>query len=454
MFIWLSIIRFDNYCLFKMRKVLAGFILFVSFSFTSFADGKYLTWFDGSVKLRKRIDLQHKRLEFEVKPGQWQLIRPIALDSLFDERLPPRISSHAFYMGESKWRFVLAGTGIVFDFDESGGLLSKADRTYYAGYNFGASVFIRKDTLYSFGGSGFWNFSKALTFFDQHSKEWENIKAENFGPKAIFNGFHGYDLKSDLFYSGGSEYHSFLNKQETDLDEQFYVFDFKLNRWNLLGDIMPELLKVKSPEIIWSGRYFVQFSEEELFIIDPLNNQVFQYQNEIGSFRAAPLMYVQEGIIYGYWDEEGGKRFSFAIADLLKQSTMIGPFYKAKSYLYYVLAGLAVLVIFGILFTYYRKNKKKLPLHLDEPEFSLLNALLAAPQGLTTIEVNDVLGLSNKNLDNQRRLRLNIISNINHKLYLKYRLENAIVRTPSSVDKRQSLYTLKKELLPSLKQEF
>jgi len=51
-------------------------------------------------------------------------------------------------------------------------------------------------------------------------------------------------------------------------------------------------------------------------------------------------------------------------------------------------------------------------------------------------------------------LRLNIISNINHKLYLKYRLENAIVRTPSSVDKRQSLYTLKKELLPSLKQEF
>jgi hypothetical protein len=166
-------------------------------------------------------------------------------------------------------------------------------------------------------------------------------------------------------------------------------------------------------------------------------------------------MYIQEGIIHGYWDEEAGKRFSISIAELLQNSEPIGHFYSPKSKLNYIFAGLFVLVFFGIIFTYYRKNKKQLQLNLDEHELSLLNTLLTSQQGgLTTIEVNDLLGLSKKNLDNQRKLRLNIISNINHQIYLKYRIENAIVRISSSDDKRQSLYTLKTDVLPILKKEF
>jgi len=437
-----------------MKKILVGFILFIFYSFSSFADGKYLSWFDNSVQLRKRIDLNNKNFELEFQPGQWKVIDPIELDSLVVQHLPPRISCHSFYLGEAKWRFVLAGTGIVFDFDEAQGLLTKVDRTHYSGYNFGASVFLRKDTLYSFGGSGFWDFSKALTFFDKQSKEWENIKVENFGPKAIFNGFHGYDFKSDLFYSGGSEYHSFLDKQPTEIDAQFYAFDFKKKRWNLLGNIMPELLEAKSREIVWSGRYFFQFSGGEIFIIDPVNNQVFQYQNKTNTYQAAPLMYVQEGIIYGYWDLEGGKQIKINIAELLQNSVLVGQFYSPKSYFHYILGGFLVLVFLVIAFTHYRKNKKKYQLYLDEKELNLLNTLLASPQGLTTIEVNDVLGLSNKSIDNQRKLRLNIISSINHQIYLKYRVENAIVRISASEDKRLSLYTLKEVLLPIFRQEF
>lgn len=438
-----------------MKKVLVAFILFVFYSFSSFADGKYLSWFDGSLQLRKRIDLNNKKFELEFQPGQWQVIRSIEIDSLVDQRLPPRVSCHGFYLGESKWRLLLAGTGIVFNFDEVRGLLSKVDRTYYAGYNFGASVFRRNDTFYSFGGSGFWDFSQALTYFDEQAKEWENLKADNFGPKSIFNGFHGYDLKSDLFYSGGSEYNSFLNNQPTRIDEQFFAFDFKRNRWKLLGNITPKLLESKSREIIWSEPYFVQFSEEDIFIIDPINNQVFQYQNKSKSYKAAPLLYVQEGIIYGFWDEEGGKQLRINIAELRQNSEPIGKFYSPESKLNYILAVIFVLVILGLGFTYYRKNYKKPKLHLDQQEHRLLNALLASPQGgLTTIEVNDLLGLSIKSLDNQRKLRLNIISNINHQIYLKYRIENAILRIPSSEDKRQSLYTLKKGLLPILKLKF
>jgi hypothetical protein len=133
---------------------------------------------------------------------------------------------------------------------------------------------------------------------------------------------------------------------------------------------------------------------------------------------------------------------------------LVGQFYSPKSYFHYILAGFLVLVVLVIAFTHYRKNKKKYQLYLDEKELNLLNTLLASPQGLTTIEVNDVLGLSNKSIDNQRKLRLNIISSINHQIYLKYRVENAIVRISASEDKRLSLYTLKEVLLPIFRQEF
>ncbi len=436
-----------------MKRCYPFLVLLLLFSTTSLAEGKYISWFDGTHKLRKRIDIEHRTLQAEYAPGKWQDMKKVQFDSLANKHLPPRISAHAFYLNDGKWRFTLAGTGIVFDFDENQGTLTKADRTYFSGYNFGASVFLRQDTLYSFGGSGFWNYSKALTYFDPSSAEWENLKAQNLGPASIFNGFHGYHAPSDLFYSGGSEYHNFLNNEPTAIDQQFYQFDFKSKRWELLGKILPQLFQTKSREVIWSGRYFVQFSDEAIYFIDPVANQVYKYPSENRFFQAAPQMYVHNDTIYGYWDEEGGKLTSLNIIDLVKKSEPIGKFYSPNSYWAFYLLGAFLLVFSVLIFNYLRKRDKKRNLHLDEQELNLVKALLAAEsKGLSTVEVNDLLGLSAKNLDNQRRLRLNIIANINHKLYLKYRIEHAITRTPSTLDKRQSLYLLQNDVLRPLKE--
>jgi hypothetical protein len=79
------------------------------------------------------------------------------------------------------------------------------------------------------------------------------------------------------------------------------------------------------------------------------------------------------------------------------------------------LTGLFILVVSSVVIDRYRKRKKRFNLNLDEQEIRLLKALIVADTiELSTVEVNDILGLSNKNLDIKRRLRLNIISNINH----------------------------------------
>ena len=109
---------------------------------------------------------------------------------------------------------------------------------------------------------------------------------------------------------------------------------------------------------------------------------------------------------------------------------------------------MAALVIMGISVVYVMfKRRKKPVLDLDESEIALIQALMKSSDGLSTVEVNEILGISSKNIDNQRKLRLQVISNINHKFQLKYRIANVIIRNPSAVDKRQSLYTLRPDAI-------
>jgi hypothetical protein len=414
--------------------------------FNTLADTQTLTWFDAELSVRKRVDLQTQTLEIERTPGVWIVQSRINVDSNILQRLPPRIAPHAFLQSNGNIRFTLAGTGQVIDFDVRQNTLKRVDQTFYAGYNFGASVYQRKNQLYSFGGSGFWDFSKALTYYKESGREWENIKSTNLGPQAIFNGFQGYSDSLDLFFAGGSEYHDFLNNQATEVDGKLYAFHFNQMAWSLLGEINPKLLQAKSRENLWSGRYFIQFSDSMLYIIDPVQNAVFELQSAVDNFQAAPQMYVGRGNIYAYWDAEGSKQKIYSIAELLKLAKPIGAFYEVPSQLnsYLLLALLALSLGIGY---YVIVRKRTLVLDLDGPEIALVQALMQSSEGLSTIEVNEILGISSKNIDNQRKLRLQVISNINHKFQVKYRIGNAIIRNPSAVDKRQSLYSLKPEAI-------
>ena len=413
-------------------------------TYQALASGQVLTWFDAQSKTRKRIDILEQTLQIEQAPGVWVMQSRIQVDPNLVNHLPPRIAPHRFLQANGSIRFSLAGTGQVLAFDGQTKRLQRIDQTFYAGYNFGAAVFQRKNILYSFGGSGFWDFSKALTYYAEKGHEWENIKANNVGPKAIFNGFQGYSDSSDLFYAGGSEYHDFLNNQATALEANIYSFDFNRHTWTLLGEINPRILQAKNREIVWTGRYFVQFSDQVLYVIDPVKNEVFEVKRADANFQSAPDMFTDPSTIYAYWDAEGGKRKIYSIPELLKIAKPIGTFYEAPSQLnFYLLLAFLTLSV-GIGYYVYVRSKKP-NLDWDEADLNLVKALMDASEGLSTVEVNEILGISTKNIDNQRKLRLQVISNINHKFQVKYNIRNVIIRNPSSVDKRQSLYSLKPE---------
>jgi hypothetical protein len=233
-----------------------------------------------------------------------------------------------------------------------------------------------------------------------------------------------------------------LDEDSGQRDPGFYSFDFDQKSWSYLGDISSDLLAAMDQDIFWTGRYFVQFSSEGLNIIDPVENQVYAVNRSEADLQVAPLMFVSENKLIGYWDEEGGKSKVYDIQAYLKIAKPIGQFYTRPNYLLYGGLSFVALAILVFLFFSKRRTKMKSDLELDEFEMKLLRALLDSEQGLTSIEVNEILGLSTKSMDNQRKLRVQVIASINQKFHLKYRTGNIIVRNSSSVDKRQSQYAL------------
>ena len=117
-----------------------------------------------------------------------------------------------------------------------------------------------------------------------------------------------------------------------------------------MGEINPQLTQGKTKEIFWSGHYFIQFSDQLLYIIDPIKNEVIEVKSAVGNFQVAPEMYVHLDKIYAFWDEEGGKRKMYSISELRKLGNPIGPFYQLPSkllvYLMFVLLAIGIVVIY------------------------------------------------------------------------------------------------------------
>ena len=443
-----------------MKAVLHGVFLFLSLFVlpVAYGAGKYFTWFDGPSKARVRLDVSSGQVLKEVAVGNWQSVDQIQLPLDLVTALPPRLSNHYFFDEDfNKIVLTVDGTGQVYELDLGSKQLTRVDRTFFSGYNFGATLFERNGIVYSVGGVGFWAYSQAVTYFDQKSLEWQAVRPKTPGPESIFDGYQGYSESADKFFTGGSEIGKFLENVPLDINKEVYVYDFKTNSWELLGEINPLLFEDSDRELAWNGQVFIQFSREKVYLIDPVANKVFVYQSTKEQFQGGEFRFVAGDEVFCYWDLETGPVTSFSISELQKQATFVGPFYSPKSaYAWYYLVGAASGIILLVGLFVRRRAKKSKQLHFDTQERVLIQAFLALPSGsyLSTVEVNELLGLSSKTLENQRKIRLNTIAKLNQTIQLYFKIEKAIERHVSPEDKRQTRYSLNAEAIKALNAHF
>ena len=342
--------------------------------------------------------------------------------------------------------------------------LIRIDRSDIVHWQSFSSLFNRNDSIYKYGGYGYWTTSNALTYLNPVSKGWEVISFKSKEvPQSAYNQINHLN-KSDLFIFGG--YHV------NDHDRLNYVpvnavwsYHFKSKIWKYLGESdIKEIAAYKKIKGDFIETFEVFNTQKGLIKIDPYNNRVTYYKENPIYFNVAinqklPL-YKHKGFYYYYNSSDQDLVLTkIAESKFVPIETNSGTLFVNKTNKYLLLTT-SVLLIFSFGFIWWllkkRKNKKKTLLvfehkislnkketFLEPAEYLILKTLIVK----TALESAQLLALIyNESLtkSHNEKIKNNLIESLNLKLsYVLEGEQTPIVSEKSLEDKRIRVYSLK-----------
>jgi hypothetical protein len=339
---------------------------------------------------------------------------------------------------------LLFQTGFIYQMSEPQGdsvVFRRIDNTININYNIGCTNFIYKDEIYNYGGYGFWSKFPHVRKFNKVDMEWDiqptNIEVFSadydwFSPKEgklyiPFQKIENKALKDPKFTNGVFDYTS-------------YYLDLKTTDWVKIGKATPELIKLINEKNNYAtypfenGRIFI--INEKAYLFDYLNNKVYRSKkadlNQFfirGALETSAFFY--KGKFYKF---QAGlqtyKTWDLNINDFeLLNFSIWGKDYLKLIFVLAICLAIVLIVFFIRLFNQSVKKKietaqlkvlktKTINQAFTETETSLIQLLLDAyntKQNVEIAEINRVLGIKDKNVGLQKKVRSDVINAINDK---------------------------------------
>jgi hypothetical protein len=137
--------------------------------------------------------------------------------------------------------------------------LVRIDNSYKHKLQLGSLEFTRNDTIFRYGGYGFFENRNFFTYYNEEINSWEflNIKGEVI-PEELSN-FLYYTTKDNIYILGGNVIDKF-NNDITHKNYKSYKFDFKTKKWKYLGKLNNHIRK--NLTIPLNSNTFYSFNEE------------------------------------------------------------------------------------------------------------------------------------------------------------------------------------------------
>jgi hypothetical protein len=360
----------------------------------------------------------------------------------------------------------LAQTGFIFQMSEPLGdsvVFKKIDNTININYNIDCTNFIYKDQIYNYGGYGFWNTNGHLRKFNTVDKEWDiqptNIEVfsahfEWFSPKegrlyVPFQNIVNKSLKDPKINRGIFEYTS-------------YYLDIKTADWIKIGKVSPELIKLIDQQNIYGlysndqGKIFLIYDQAYLF--DYVENKIYKSKradlNQFFIRNAGDLtVFFYKGKYYKYLSSsQTFKTWDFNLNDFQLLSFPIwGNDYMTLIFILAICLVIIMIVLFIWFFNQSVKKKieqaqlkvlktKTVNQAFTETEISLIQLLInanGAKQNVEISEINRVLGIKDKNVGLQKKVRSDVINAINDKYVFITQGENNLIASVRKEDDKR-----------------
>ncbi len=357
-------------------------------------------------------------------------------------------------------------------------IFTRQDSTFYWGYNGGSIDFSYNDTIFSFGGSGFWKLNGQLRFYSKVFNEWNIIPISEEYPTIDFVNF--LSSKNDQLYYFQKPYENPATSKQ--LSGWFLM---KLNMRNKenqqLGTISPSLLEnlmtyennlnINLPSL--DGKLVV-FSYDKMLLIRFNENAIYKLTNQsikdllLGNSAANKIrnsFEVGDSVYYTLSNDSSNQLYSFKITikDFTKEKISI---YKEQqsNWIFILQIALIIMLISTLLFWIVFKTKKNtfrknalntIYTNLEtENEFTqiehdlIVQIIKCVEKGtyISTDQINNTLGVIKKSIETQKKVRGDTINRINYKFKTWFEQDvDFIERLRSESDRRFYNYIISKE---------
>ena len=339
--------------------------------------------------------------------------------------------------------------------------LLRYDNSYDDKIHNGSLDFIYRDTLYRFGGYGYYHTHKTLVYLDQKSKQWDLVQFKGYEKIEPFSSVGFHYIKNDYLYVFGyntleNEYQNIPNLKKKgftiDLNKRMIVDTFDLNKSFLFPDYY-----------INTDNHILLFYENvrQVEVYDIEKDRLYMYTLNIDEYgmskeRNQNHLILQDRVHFITTNIDEIKEIkSISIHQILDNMIEIDREIRPNNLQFYLWIIIPLILIVFLIITFRKSKTIKIIGHklhykfktveLSQKEINLIN-LIIKNKVCNGIELNEVFYSKELNPSHINRTKNTSIDNINSKFYKPFRIE-LILHQKSSYDKRIKEYYLNPKIM-------
>ncbi len=346
---------------------------------------------------------------------------------------------------KEKLYLFISQTGVIYELEDKADTMytfRRIDNTININYNIASNIFVWNKRIYSYGGYGFWKLNGHLRAFNFLDKEWDIVPAND---EIISNGHNWFSKKEGRVYvpfqsivnAGIVGPESITGKKNYDS----YYLDIASTKWIKLGSMQANAKKLVEEASITNSFFaidsgYIYLNKDEAYYLNFIANKVYKSNNsELNQFfirRANSTdIFLYKDSIFSFSPENQSfftKKFSSDSYELMNYAI----WGLDDNYFYVIIFIVFVLTVFVFsIWLFNRSVSKKLEQSQLKilkskstnqafvgTEVALLSLLLKNSKQSLNVEINDinhVLGIKDKNVGLQKKVRSDMINAINEK---------------------------------------
>jgi hypothetical protein len=352
----------------------------------------------------------------------------------------------------------------------------RIDSTHFYGYNGGAINFTYHDTIFSFGGFGYWRPNGQLRYYSEKYNEWDVLPLNEEIP--TINTLHYYDtLNSEIYYLQIP-----LTNFATNISTKgynIYILSLKNRTNKKIGTITAPLVNLFPTKPVYSfieipslNSVLVNFDGTNQYLFDFINNKSYKLINtEIqklfyGNSKDIRIINTFELNNWLYYTKSNDPSMQLdsvkiSMDDFEPMNT--GFYEPERNNKIFYQAGIIVALVAGVIIFIRRRRKKKQEVSAKEDnniessdtssfksiEIDLIEKIYKRTlegKSYSVEDINAALGLSKKSLEIQKKIRTETINRINHRFKIIFNSEDELIeRIRLEEDRRFYKYIISEE---------